>query len=139
VSFESDVTIGVGQLLSASNVGVWGSSFQSSDTAIVFGNLPQQPASAIGLTPYPVTDEGNTGHFVLGIQVFMRAATLLQVMDLREAVRAVLNNRRDYVVGGWRVSRSWRQIASPQGPDENSLERLSDSYYFLTGRLALSN
>ena len=137
MSFENSLAVGVGQLLAAQSVGVWSTSFGSTDTAIVFGDLPAAPTKAIGLTPYPLRDDGNTGLVVLGLQVFMRAQTLAAVMDLRDAVRNVLHNRRNYSVGGVPVSRSWRQMASPQGPDSSNFQRVADSYYFLTGRQVL--
>ena len=139
MSFEVELVTGVGELLMSEGVGAWGASFGVDDTAIVLGAIPQAPVRAIGCTPYPVTDRGDVGHDVHAIQFYMRAESLVAVMDLREAIRSCLQNRSDFTVGGHRVSRSWRQVASPLGPDENSNERLADSYYFMTGRPVLSH
>jgi hypothetical protein len=139
VSFTRDFTEGVGLLLAGAGVGVWGSSFADSDTAIVFGDLPQKPAAAVGLTPYPVRDRGDIGSYVLGIQVYCRGATFSIVEDLREAVRAQLQNRVNFTVGGNFCSICNWQSGANLGLDGNSNVLASDSYYFITGRPVLAH
>lgn len=135
-SHDVDLLQGVAELLDAENVGTYDPSgaLPTGSTGIVLGKVPDAPDRAIGLTPYPVSDDDSTDA-VTGIQARMRAgADPLAVMQLANDVFTVLHNRRSYDAHGVQVEISWRNSQAWIGQDTHGRMELVANYYFRTIR-----
>ncbi|MFE0036839.1 minor capsid protein [Streptomyces sp. NPDC059015] len=136
MSHTPDLLTGVAELLAAEGVGVYDddSVLPAGATALVLGPVPDEPASVVGLTPYPVSDDDSTDA-VTAIQAAMRAGTdPTTVLALADAVFDALHNRRNYLVRGVHVEVSWRNSQGWIGKDAKGRMELSANYYFRTVR-----
>ncbi|MCL6734375.1 minor capsid protein [Streptomyces neyagawaensis] len=133
---DVDLLQGVAELLDAEDVGTYDPSgvLPAGSTGIVLGKVPDGPDRAIGLTPYPVSDDDSTDA-VTGIQARMRAGTdPLAVVQLANDVFTVLHNRRSYDAHGVQVEISWRNSQAWIGQDTHGRMELVANYYFRTIR-----
>ncbi|MBE4783907.1 minor capsid protein [Streptomyces caniscabiei] len=133
---DADLLQGVAELLDAENVGTYDPSgaLPAGATGIVLGKVPDSPDRAIGLTPYPVSDDDSTDT-VTGIQARMRAGTdPVDVVQLANDVFTVLHNRRSYDAHDVRVEISWRNSQAWIGQDTHGRMELVANYYFRTIR-----
>ncbi|MFM9675769.1 minor capsid protein [Streptomyces brasiliscabiei] len=133
---DADLLQGVAELLDAENVGTYNPNgvLPAGSTGIVLGKVPDGPDRAIGLTPYPVSDDDSTDA-VTGIQARMRAGTdPVGVVQLANDVFTVLHNRRSYDVHGVQVEISWRNSQAWIGQDTHGRMELVANFYFRTIR-----
>ncbi|MGI5196582.1 minor capsid protein [Streptomyces sp. CA-288835] len=133
---DANLLVGVAELLDAADVGTYDPDgvLPAGGTGIVLGKVPDGPDRAIGLTPYPVSDDDSTDS-VTGIQVRMRAGSNpLDVIQLANDVFNVLHNRRSYTVHGVQVEISWRNSQAWIGQDTRGRMELVSNYYFRTVR-----
>ncbi|MFI0530319.1 minor capsid protein [Streptomyces scabiei] len=133
---DVDLLQGVAELLDAEDVGVYSpaAALPPGATGIVLGRVPDTPNWAVGLMPYPVTDDDSTDS-VTGIQARMRAGTdPLAVVQLANDVFTVLHNRRSYDARSVRVEISWRNSQAWIGQDIHGRMELVANYYFRTIR-----
>ncbi|MEH0428847.1 minor capsid protein [Streptomyces stelliscabiei] len=133
---DADLLQGVAELLDAENVGTYDPSgvLLAGATGIVLGKMPDGPDRALGLTPYPVSDDDSTDS-VTGVQARMRAGTdPVAVVQLANDVFTVLHNRRSYDARSVRVEISWRNSQAWIGQDTHGRMELVANYYFRTIR-----
>lgn len=133
---DADLLTGLAELLAAEGVGVYtpDSVLPAGSTGIVLGKTPDEPDRAIGLTPYPVTDDDSTDA-VTGVQARMRAGSnTTDLVQLSNDVFRVLHNRTDYQVRGVQVEVSWRNSQAWIGQDTHGRMELSANYYVRTVR-----
>ncbi|MEV7793422.1 minor capsid protein [Streptomyces sp. NPDC087512] len=136
MSHDADLLRGVAELLDTEGVGRYepDTVLPADVTGIVLGKVPDGPDRALGLTPYPVTDDDSTDS-VTGLQVRMRWGTdAAGLVDLADAVFNVLHNRRDYRLRGVWVEISWRQSQAWIGQDTRGRMELTANYYLRTVR-----
>lgn len=97
----------------------------------------QSSAVMVGLTPYPVMRNAETGQDVEGVQVRIRARKNIGNRALWDAQDAVW----DLLVGTSNgtnipgVAVAWRNSATPVVPDSAGRNQVFDSYYLRTDRL----
>lgn len=136
MGYTSDLVLGLAELLDAEGVGVYreDTPYGPDDTAIVQRSMPDAPDRAVCLTPYPVDDDVTTDA-VTGVQVRYRAGVdPNDVLDLGDAILAVLHNRRGYQLRSVRVAVSWRQSEALLGQDAHGRDERTSNFYFQTTR-----
>lgn len=74
--FTSDLLTGLAAYLHAAAIGTYKASgaYAATDTAIVLGDIPQDPDNVITLGAYGVSDDVSLSDSVIGVQVRCRAA-----------------------------------------------------------------
>lgn len=103
---------------------------------VTVGQVPDKPLQAIGISPYPVSDNPGGGDGVLGVQFWMRSPNrdIRPVLNMQDAIRDALNGLQQYTLGGHPISVSWLQVTSPQGTDQAGRYQAADTYYFAINR-----
>lgn len=137
--FTSTLLAGVAQHLADSGVGVWNPTgiYAATDTAIVIGTLPQEPARAIALMAYGVSDDPTLPNSVIGVQVRCRwdGPDPSPAADLADAVFDILHSMRRTLPGGVSVTQSFRSSGPlPLGQDNNQRWQNSSNYYMTVWR-----
>lgn len=127
----SEITIGLGQYLDGAGVGVWldVGAFDPSDVPITFGAIPQEFPRAIGLTPYPVSGDRQMGIGILGVQIVIRAASPVELVDLRGAIKEALDGVWDVNAGGHVLPLIWWSSGADLSEDHGRTFESSDNYY----------
>lgn len=122
--------VGLAEYLNLAGVGRWitTGAYAATDKAIVLGELPPTPVSALGLIPYVLDDEHGGLQGERAVQVTIRAANMLDTLDLQHAVFEALD-QKTLQLGGVNVPLIWRQIPGVMAPDESKREIVQDSYY----------
>lgn len=136
MGYTSDLVVGLAEMLTLNNLGVYRTSppYTATETGIVLSSMPDAPDFAICLTEYPVDDDVTTDT-VTGVQIRMRAgADPVALMDLRDGVRELLHNRRGYWLRGVFVAVSWRQSEALLGQDAHGRDDRTSNFYFRTTR-----
>lgn len=136
MAYTSDLVLGLTDLLVDAGIGVYreDAPYGPDDTAIVHRDMPDAPDRVICLTPYSVDDDVTTDA-VTGVQVRCRAGVdPLAVLDLGDAVFALLHNRRGYLIRGVYVAVSWRQSEALLGEDAHGRDERTSNFYFQTTR-----
>ncbi|MGW5352203.1 minor capsid protein [Streptomyces sp. NPDC004031] len=136
MGYTSDLVLGLTDLLVDAGLGVYreDTPYGPDDSAIVHRSMPDQPDRVICLTPYPVDDDVTTDA-VTAVQIRVRAGTdPLAVLDLGDAVLALLHNRRGYALRSVRVAVSWRQSEVLLGEDAHGRDERTHNFYFQTTR-----
>lgn len=137
-TFTGSVLDGIAQLLATSGIGAYrtdGSSYLATETAIVFGTLPQFPARCIALAYYPVAETTSTQTGQHGVQIRTRGLEdPIDVDQLSDGVHLVLHRQRNIPLNGVTAGLIWHQSGASlgQGPDQR-WER-SDNYYLWADR-----
>lgn len=124
-----EITIGLGQYLSGLGIGVWGSGFTPSQTPITFGKIPQEFASAIGLTPGIVSSDRSVGTAILRVQCYFRGVDESSLSDLRGAVKEAVDHRERLVFGGHVIPKVWWSSGASFGDTNGRDFEASDNYY----------
>lgn len=133
---DVDLLRGVAELLDAEAVGTYDETgpLTAGSTGIVLGRVPDGPDRAIGLTPYPVSDDDSTDA-VTGVQARLRAGTNpTAVVQLANDIFNVLHNRQNWQAHGVQVEISWRNSQAWIGQDATGRMEISANYYFRTVR-----
>ncbi|MCI3240296.1 minor capsid protein [Streptomyces spinosisporus] len=133
---DVDLLRGVAELLAAEDVGTYDEAgvLPADGTGIVLGRVPDGPDRAIGLTPYPVSDDDSTDA-VTGVQARLRAGTNpTAVVQLANDIFNVLHNRQNWQAHGVQVEISWRNSQAWIGQDTTGRMEISANYYFRTVR-----
>ncbi|MFJ8992619.1 minor capsid protein [Streptomyces sp. NPDC102279] len=128
---DADLLVGVAELLAAESVGVYSptGALPAGGTGIVLGRMPDGPDRAVGLTPYPVSDDDSTDS-VTAVQVRMRAGVnALDLVQLANDVFTVLHNRQGWDAHGVRVEISWRNSEAWIGQDARGRMEKTANYY----------
>ncbi|MEV2249406.1 minor capsid protein [Streptomyces sp. NPDC050147] len=132
----SSIINGLAELFAAEGLGVYRPAGVVTDgeTGVFLHRLPEAPARAFAITPYPVEDTGQTD-VTDGLQIRMRAGPdPNEVLDMADAVRDLLHMRENTLLGGVRLSLIWRQSQAPMGQDEHGREELTSNYYARSSR-----
>lgn len=127
----SSIVTGLAEILAAEGLGVYRPDgvYADDEIGIFLHRMPEAPARAYAITPYPVEDTG-LSDVVDGVQIRMRAGPdPRDVLDMADAVRDLLHMREGVVAGGVRLSLIWRQSQAPMGQDEHGREELTSNYY----------
>ena len=137
MSFTGDLLNGLAQVLADGGAGTYrpAGAYAASETAIVFGAMPQTPDRAIVLATYTVTDDASLSDSVIGVQVRCRGgANPHDVDDVAGAVFDQLHGRTAYEAGTVHVVQSLHQSGAPLGRDENNRWERSENYYLTVHR-----
>lgn len=131
-SWESDLLKGLAQYLNDHGAGVYITSgtYQSTDTAVVFGELPTQPDRAIALTLYGSSDEPVQNLSSVRVQFMLRGAPnlSLDVGDVAAAVFSLIQGLAYIDFGAAHVLQVRRISAVPLGLDQNKRSMRADNY-----------
>lgn len=104
---------------------------------VVIGPIRENLDRAVGLTPYPVTDELTTGVSYLGVKVFIRTPNSTgadPAMDDQDTVYESLTSIRYDDIGGHTVAAATRDRSAPLGQDTVGRYLTVDTYYLITNR-----
>ena len=143
MGFESDLLVGIAELLAGASVGVWSetATYGASDTAITLRKMPATPDSALALSTYGVSDDPTLSDGVTGLQVRSRAAgpDPRPHDDLADAVFEQLQGLHDVTLAtGVRVVFVERRSFLDLGQDALHRWERSDNYYVTTHRPSLN-
>lgn len=111
---------------------------------IVFGPITQAADTCIGLTPYPVEDDQQTGDVTTGVQIRMRGSKGSGVQTLwgtQGLILGLLSSLEPLTLpNGVVVSLARREVASsaPVGLDGSGRPEILDSYYLRSDRIGLT-
>lgn len=136
--YTSALTAGLAQLLEASGLGVYREDgvYETTDTGIVVGVVPDAPDRVISLTPYPVEDTG-VSDAITAVQLRSRAGRDPRpLLDLSDSLFDLLHNRRHWQCGGVQVAVSWRESEAWIGQDAHGRMERTANYYLRTTRSA---
>lgn len=131
IGIYKEITIGVGQYLDSADVGTWieVGTFAPDEVPITLGPIPSEFPRAIGLTPYPVSSDRQLGIGVLGIQIYVRATSVGELLDLRGAIREALDGMRNVTAGGHELPLVWWSSGADLSEDHGRTFESSDNYY----------
>lgn len=105
---------------------------------VVIGPLKETPDACVGLTPYPIDDDLDTGTVLQAVQVHVRGTTtggVQPVLDTQDLILDAIGNIRMDVIGGISTAVAWRQMSAPLAPDGRGRPEIRDTYYLRTDRL----
>lgn len=108
---------------------------------VVIGPLKDTPDQCVGLTPYPVDDDLDTGTVLQAVQVVVRGTStggVQPVLDLQDAILDAIGSIRQDTISGIPVSVAWRHISAPIAPDGRGRPEIRDTYYLRTDRLGIA-
>lgn len=131
MSVETDLLTGIAQTLAAAGVGAFGAGpYASTDTAIVFGEMPAQPDRCIGLTVYSAQDNATVNYTQYRVQVWARGVPNVSTdaADIQCAVFDALHGLTSQQWGSVWVSQVTRYSLIPAGVDANRRSERSDNY-----------
>ena len=132
--FSTDLLTGLAQYLEDAGIGTWaaGAAYSAAETGIVLGTLPTEPANAIALMTYPVSDHVSLSDSVIGVQIRTRTAGQDQrtTDDLDDAIFALLHGSQHLVLStGVHIVQCGRTSGAPLGQDESGRWERSSNYY----------
>lgn len=129
-SWESDLLMGIAQYLEDQGVGAYNPSYVTSDTAIVFGELPIDPSRAIGLTLYSAQDHPKQNLSSVRLQLQFRGApdNSLDVGDLASLAFSALQGIEGRDFGSAHLIQCGRVSAVPLGLDDLRRSTRADNY-----------
>lgn len=140
MSFELEIADGFAQIAATATGGSYVTDGDLTNVAIavVLGDLPTNPRQAVGVTPYPISDNPAGTDGVLGLQFMMRSPGLdpRPVWTMRDAIYDALSGRTMFTVNGHPVASLWRPISAPLGPDALGNYEHADTYYLNISRPA---
>jgi hypothetical protein len=130
---EAAVAHGVAAILAAAGIGTYradGSPYQLGETAIVFGDMPQQPNQVIAIATYAVSDDQFMTDSTIGVQIKMRGtADPFSVTGTAANIFGVLQDLHGTTLGGVPVVHMYRYSSIPLGMDDSRRRTRSDNYY----------
>lgn len=136
---QSDLAVGIAQLLAAAGAGTWkaAGAYTASETGIYLRVLPASPDRAIVLAAYPVADDPTLSDSVTGLQVTTRweGANPTGNDDLADLVFDALQNLpRTELTTGLVVTDCYRRSGSSLGQDSNQRWRTAQNFYVTAHR-----
>ncbi|WP_104088024.1 minor capsid protein [Arthrobacter sp. GMC3] len=141
MGFNTNLLIGIAELLDASGVGAWSvtGAYNLTDTAITADVLPQKPDGAIALALYPVQDDGGTTDSIIGLQCRVRGqpGNRTTDKDILDGLFDTLHDLQNVTISGIPIVRIWHQSGARLGPDAaNRLEHTANYYIQCTREAA---
>lgn len=130
MGFTTDLITGIGKYLQAEGIGKWDPPYASTDIPLSAYALPATPDRAVAITPYPVSDSGDTDS-VSAVQFRARgtAGNRLNAADVMDAIFDKLHNLEHVTIGGIHIIRIWRQSQAYLGTDGNNRQEHTANYY----------
>lgn len=132
MTVESDVLTGLAQLLNDLGLATYkpAGGYLSTDVAVVFGELPTAPDTAVGLTLYGSTDEVKENLSHLRVQVWTRGAAnnSLGASAIASPIFDALQGREGFDLGSVHVIQMYRTSMMPMGVDASKRYERSDNY-----------
>ena len=129
---ETDLLTGLAQWLHDQGLATYRPSggYQSGETAVVFGPLPDDPDRCIGLTVYAATDEANVPLSHLRVQLMFRGNPndSLDPGEIAGPVFNAFNGTSGLVFGTAYVNQAQRVSRVPLGVDGNQRSERADNY-----------
>lgn len=138
--FRTDLLTGIAAALHAASLGTYLSTgvYQTTETGIVFGTVPQGPDRVITLTTYGVSDDPSLSTSVIGLQVRCRwgGANPTLVDDLADSIHSYLLAKHDWTLSTGVVVVQCQHASGPVslGQDENRRWSNSTNYYLTVHR-----
>jgi hypothetical protein len=110
--------------------------------SVVIGPLQlAKVADVVGITPYPIDDNSETGEILTAVQVRIRgsvSAGTQPVLDLQEVIWHALCMPESLEFNNITVIEAWRQMSAPLGLDPQGRPEVADTYYLRSDRLGRS-
>lgn len=132
MSVDRDILIGFAQLIHNAGAGVYRPTggYLPNERAIVFGELPTTPDTAIGLTLYTSSDEVKENRSERRIQVWCRGAQndTLSANDIASDIFDAVQGRENFEMGAVHVIDIHRVSFLPQGQDTSKRSERADNY-----------
>lgn len=137
--FQSNLLTGLAVLLDAQSLGTYRASgaYESTETAIVVGQLPQEPDRVIALMCYPVEDDPALSDSIIGVRIRTRwgGLDLRAVQDLSDLIFKYLQGKHQFTLStNVHVVYSERNSGGPIGQDTSNRWEWSDNYYLTVWR-----
>jgi hypothetical protein len=135
MSYTTDLLVGVAQQIAAAGLGVYNPTgvYASTDTAIVFKNVPISPDRCIVLNVYGTgaPEDPQTAVSQLGLQVRCRglANPVMDVNDLADSIFLLLQGQKHQQYGTVHANQIRRNSSVPIGQDSNKRQEHADNYY----------
>ena len=131
--------VGAAQLLATAGVGVYDPArtwtAADTETAIVLGELPQDPPNAVALEFYPVRDDPKTTDSTAAIQIRDRGdENPVTVLDRDDVIFDALHGLHDTTVNGVPVVLVNRLNLMPMSTDDQHRRRTVANYYWQIAR-----
>lgn len=141
MSFEADLGKGVGLYLAAGGIGVWRDSgrYSPDETALFYGIVPDKPAQAITVTPYPLGDDPTLSDSRYGVQLRVRGGTRdrRSCDNLADAIFSRMHGlHRERLETGVMVVQSLRSSSVSLGQGSDGLWARTENYYLDVHRLS---
>ena len=138
--FRTDLLTGIAVALNAASIGTYRATgvYQTTETAIVFGTVPQGPDRCITLTTYGVSDDPSLSNSVIGLQVRCRwgGANPTLVDDLADTLHSYLLAKCYWTLSTGVYVAQCQHASGPVslGQDENRRWSNSTNYYLTVHR-----
>jgi hypothetical protein len=137
MSYTTDLLTGFAQKLADAGLGVYHTDptapYLSTDTAIVFKNMPATPDRCIVLNLYGTGAPEDPQNAVsqLGLQVRARGLPnpVTDVNDIMGSIFLLLHGMTHQQFGSVHVNQCFRNSSVPMGQDTNKREEHADNYY----------
>lgn len=132
MTVESDIVTGLAQLLNDLGLAVYkpAGGYAATDVAVVFGELPTSPDTAVGITLYGSTDEVKENLSRYRVQLWTRGAAnnSLGASSIASPIFDALQGREGFQLGSVYVVQMFRTSLMPMGMDANKRYERSDNY-----------
>lgn len=130
--FQTDFMTALAQFLHDAGIGTFRTSgtYTSTETAIVFDQLPSDPDRAIAIALYPVSDDGTTDS-IQGIQFRIRGPRNDRrfVKDTTDRLFDALHDLKHTTWGTTPVVRVYRNSGANLPADANNRQEATQNYY----------
>lgn len=134
MTVESDLLTGIAQFLNDEGLAVYkpAGGYLATDVAVVFGELPTAPDTAVGLTIYGSSDEVKQNLSRYRMQIWTRGAAnnSLGASAIASPIFDALQGREEFWLGSVYVIQTFRASFVPMGIDANKRYERSDNYVF---------
>lgn len=128
-----DLLTGIAHMIADTGIGIFNPSgvYASTDTGIIFKNMPAKPDRAITLTAVPLTDGVAVPMGKMLVQVRTRGLpnNPLDVDDLGDAIFDLLQNVTDVTMGSTHIIQCLRNSSVPMGVDPSLRWERVDHFY----------
>ena len=132
--YARDLLTGLAGILNTAGAGTYrgdGSAYLATETAITFGDMPDQPNRCITLATYPLTDAPKEALSQVGVQVRSRGlpGDFLDASDLNDAVFNALQGLQERTFGTCYLIQLLRKSSIPMGMDASKRWETSSNFY----------
>lgn len=133
-TYDVDLARGIGQFLAARGHGTWRDTgaYATDETGIVLDKMPDNPANAIVLSPYGVSDDVSMSGNTTGLQIRTRAAGQDPAASRLKATQVFLelHGRSQLTLPtGLLVVQMYRQSATSGGQDSAGRWSMIQNFY----------